>query len=90
MKQRISGKEAVLVAEDMAQRGPVRLLAPSELEEIVGAPAPSTASEQDRKAPPRVRKPLGRNDQCFAPTSDLEGHRKRLREAFDPDLRPFS
>ena len=82
MEPRISGKEATQVADDMAKRGPIRLLAPSELQEVAGAPATSAASEQDRKAPPRVRKPLPRNDQCFAPTSDLEGHRKRLREAF--------
>jgi hypothetical protein len=82
VEPRISGKDATRVADDMAKRGPIRLLAPSELQEVAGAPARSAASEQDRKAPPRVRKPLARNDQCFAPTSDLEGHRKRLREAF--------
>jgi hypothetical protein len=36
----------------------------------------SDGTEQDRKAPPRVRKPLPRNDQCLAPTPDLESHRK--------------
>jgi hypothetical protein len=34
------------------------------------------------KAPPRLRKPSPLNDQCLAPTGDLEGHRARLREAF--------
>ena len=43
-------------------------------------------SELDRKVPPRVRKPLPRNDQWKAPTPDLEGHRKRLREAFGNTL----
>ena len=47
---------------------------------------PSPGSELDRKAPPRVRKPLPRNDQWKAPTSDLEGHRKRLREALGNTL----
>src|SRR3984893_14314087 len=43
-------------------------------------------SELDRKMPPRVRKPLPRNDQWKAPTPDLEGHRKRLREALGNTL----
>jgi hypothetical protein len=79
MKRRISGKDATQVAEDMAKRGPIRRLARTEIQEVAGVPALSAASEQDRRAPPRVRKPLARNDQCFAPTSDFEGHRKRLR-----------
>jgi hypothetical protein len=36
--------------------------------------------------PPRVRKPLPRNDQWKAPTPDLEGHRKSLREALGNTL----
>jgi hypothetical protein len=82
MKTRISGKEAVQVAEDMAKPGPIRVVAASEAQEAPGALVPSAGSELDRKAPPRVRKPLPRNDQCLAPTPDLESHRKRLREAF--------
>src|SRR5437763_4798510 len=39
-----------------------------------------------RKAPPRVRKPSPHNDQCFAPSGDLESHRARLREAFGNTL----
>jgi hypothetical protein len=34
MKHRISGKEATRVAEDMTKRGPIPLLAPSELQEV--------------------------------------------------------
>jgi hypothetical protein len=34
----------------------------------------------------RTRKPLPRNDQWKAPTPDLEGHRKRLREALGNTL----
>jgi hypothetical protein len=49
-------------------------------------PVPSPGSELDRKAPPRVRKPLPRNDQWKAPTPDLEGHRQRLREALGNTL----
>ena len=39
-------------------------------------------AEGPRRAPPRLRKPSPLNDQCLAPTADLEGHRARLREAF--------
>jgi hypothetical protein len=81
MKTRIAGKEAVRVAEDMAKPGPIRVVEPREVQEAPGALVPSPGSELDRKMPPRVRKPLPRNDQWKAPTPDLEGHRKRLREA---------
>src|SRR4249919_899332 len=79
-QQRISGKEAARVAEDMAKPGPIRVVAASEAQEAPGALVSSPGSELDRKAPPRVRKPLPRNDQWKAPTPDLEGHRKRLRD----------
>jgi hypothetical protein len=86
MKTRISGKEAVQVAEDMAKPGPIRVVEPREVQEAPGALVPSAGSELDRKVPPRVRKPLPRNDQWKAPTPDLEGHRQRLREAFGNTL----
>src|SRR3981081_1703134 len=85
-QQRISGKEAARVAEDMAKPGPVRVVAASEAQEAPGALVPSPGSELDRKMPPRVRKLLPRNDQWKAPTPDLEGHRKRLREALGNTL----
>jgi len=86
MKTEISGKEAARVAEDMAKPGPIRVVDLSEAQEAPGALVPSPGSELDRKAPPRVRKPLPRNDQWKAPTPDLEGHRKRLREALGNTL----
>jgi hypothetical protein len=86
MKTRISGKEAARVAEDMAKPGPIRVVEPREVQEAAGALVPSAGSELDRKVPPRVRKPLPRNDQWKAPTPDLEGHRKRLREALGNTL----
>jgi hypothetical protein len=55
-------------------------------QEPPGALVPSDGLEQERKAPPRVRKPSPLNDQCLAPTPDLESHRKRLREAFGNTL----
>ena len=48
-------------------------------------PAPvdgSGAADGQRRAPPRVRKPSPNNNQCLAPTADLEGYRAQLREAF--------
>ena len=57
-QQRISGKEAVQVAEDMAKPGPICMVDPSESQEAPGALVPSPGSELDRKTPPRVRKPL--------------------------------
>jgi hypothetical protein len=89
MKTRISGKEAARVAEDMAKPGPIRVIeavSASEAQEAPGALVPSPGSELDRKVPPRVRKPLPRNDQWKPPTPDLEGHRQRLREAFGNTL----
>src|SRR6202030_1232837 len=64
----------------------ITLAVPRSTQEAPGALVPSPGSELDRKAPPRVRKPLPRNDQWKAPTPDLEGHRQRLREAFGNTL----
>ena len=52
-QQRISGKEAARVAEDMAKPGPIRVVAASEAQEAPGALVPSPGSELDRKMPPR-------------------------------------
>jgi hypothetical protein len=57
-QQRISGKEAVRVAEDMAKSGPMRVVevvSASEAQEAPGALVSSPGSELDRKMPPRVR-----------------------------------
>ena len=82
MKSRISGKEAAYGARESLKRRPIRLLAPEGVEEPSGALVPSELSEHPRQAPPRVLKPSALNDQCVAPTPDLESHRKRLHEAF--------
>jgi hypothetical protein len=81
-KSRISGKDATYVAREALKRRPIRLMAPEGVEEPPGALVPSDGLEQGQQAPPRVRKPSPLNDQCLAPTPDLESHRKRLREAF--------
>jgi stress-induced morphogen len=69
-------------AEGPIVRRPIRLLAPNVAQEPPGALVPSGGPDKERKAPPRVRKPSPLHNQCLAPTSDLESHRKRLREAF--------
>ena len=67
-QQRISAKEAVRVAEDMAKPGPIRVVAASEpvaaseAQEAPGALVPSPGSELDRKMPPRVERGVVRND----------------------------
>ena len=71
-QQRISGKEAARVAEDMAKPGPIRVVAASEAQEAPGALVPSPGSELDRKMPPRVRKPLPRN---WGAVADQGGYR---------------
>ena len=80
-KSRISGKDATYVAREALKRRPIPLLASEGVEQPPGALVPSGGLE-GRQAPPRVRKPSPLNDQCVAPTPDLESHRKRLREAF--------
>ena len=86
MKSRISGKEAVYIARESLKRRPIKLMAPEGGEELPSALVPSEGAEQARNAPPRVLKPSPLNDQCVAPTRDLESHRERLREAFGNTL----
>jgi len=89
-KPRISGKEATQVAMVAGKYPPVQITAPDELPQSPG-PDQTTpnlptvvngSGDAERNAPPRVRKPSPHNNQCLAPTADLEGFRGRLREAF--------
>jgi hypothetical protein len=96
MKHRISGKDATYVAMEAAKRGPIRVeLSPEDNKRAIetqaapSVPAPSDdleVNDKRPKAPPRVLKPSPRHDSCLAPTPDLEGHRKGLREAFGNTL----
>jgi len=91
-KSRISGKQATYVALAACQYPPVRIDAPNDPAQSPEAaqttpnlPAPADGmggGDNQRKAPPRVRKPSPTNNQYLAPTADLEGFRGRLREAF--------
>jgi hypothetical protein len=100
MRRHISGREAAKMAIESNGRGPVPIkslpaddaasvttmtadattLAPVHTASAVSEP------RTQRKRPPRVRKPSPHNDQCLAPTADLEGHRAALRQAFGDTL----
>ena len=83
------------MAIESDKRGPVKLEplpadgAASAASMTTGSAAPVPAAPRasaPRKAPPRVRKPSRNNDQCVAPTPDLEAHRGALRQAFGNTL----
>jgi hypothetical protein len=84
VKERITGKQATYVALEADKRKPVRLEAATENQEPPSSALvpPRGHVGQERKAPPRVRKPSPHHDQCLAPTTDFEKHRKCLRETF--------
>jgi hypothetical protein len=91
-KSRISGKEAAYLAMEAAKYPPVHIsesdnsahgLDEAEVTENLPVPVKDTPDNSERrKAPPRVRKPSAIHDQYLAPTTDLDGYRARLREAF--------
>ena len=91
-----SGKQATYVAMAASKYPPVRIDAPNDPAQSPEAtqttpnlPAPADGmgdGDNQRKAPPRVRKPSPTNNQYLAPTADLEGFRGRLREAFGRGL----
>jgi len=95
MRRHISGLEATRIAIESDKRRPVKIEplpadgAASAPSMTTGSAAPAPAIPQAnalRKAPPRVRKPSRNNDQCVAPTPDLEAHRGALRLAFGNTL----
>jgi hypothetical protein len=93
-EHRISGKIAARLAEEAARNyPPVKIESPGNAagsaEDAAAAPtaqlparADAARSENRRNPPPRVRKPSPIHHQYLAPTSDIEGYRARLREAF--------
>ena len=83
----IQGLQAALLADDHAQRTPVRLL-PSQAgdaQQLVGARSPS-ADQLAKKAPPRLKKPSRQSDVVVAPTAELEEHKAALRNVFGETL----
>jgi len=84
MKTRIDGRQATYLELEGAKRKPVQLQAATENQEPPSSrllPPRQNGAEQ-RKAPPRVRKPSATADRCVAATTDLEKHRNSLRETF--------
>jgi hypothetical protein len=86
MTRQINGAEAVRIAMEATDRRPIPVESPDGSNPVVtSASVRSNELEErptGRSPPPRVRKPSPHHDKCLAPTSDLEGHRARLREAF--------
>ena len=89
MKARISGKDATNAALEAQKYGPIAIgpaeqAAPNEgISDKAHVPAvEGRNSAETRRAPPRVRKPSPQNDQYLAPTSEVEGYRARLQQAF--------
>jgi hypothetical protein len=95
LRKHINGGDAARIAVESNERDPVQI-EPLPADDAAGAPTATTGATAPipvgsgsisqptagRKRPPRLRKPIPRNDQCFAPTADLEGHRAALRQAF--------
>jgi hypothetical protein len=77
MKSRIRGGDAARAAVETTERLPVTLQAT----DLVGPFQPVLEADQ-RKKPPRVRKPSPRHDLIYATTADLETHRAVLRTTF--------
>jgi hypothetical protein len=100
MRIHIRGRDAANMAVESNSRGPVTIepLPADDAASVAGTTTDATASVPvstasvvpepgaQRKKPPRVRKPFQHNDQCLAPTKDLEGHRAALRQAFGDTL----
>jgi hypothetical protein len=99
-RKHIDGSDAVRMAVESNERDPVQIeplpaddaacVPVATVGAMVRIPAGSGSDVSQpttgRKKPPRVRKPHPRNDQCLAPTTDLEGHRAALRQAFGNTL----
>jgi hypothetical protein len=84
-RNRIDGRKATYLALECAKRKPVHLQPATENQKPPSSPLlPPRHNEggEQRKAPPRLRKPDAGADRCVAPTTDLETHRKGLRETF--------
>ena len=90
MKPRISGKDATNVALEAQKYGPIAVTAAEQLAPTEGIPDKAQVPAADanpnkterRPPPPRVCKPSPQHDRYLAPTTDFEGHRTRLRQAF--------
>jgi hypothetical protein len=82
-RRHITGLEAVRLADDHADREPVKLL--SSVQQLVGTHSPS-ADQLAKKGPPRLKKTSRQSDVLVAPTAELEEHRAALRAVFGETL----
>jgi hypothetical protein len=82
----IAGREATRLANEAAQRKPVRIMASTSEggDQLVQAKSPPTARVA-KVAPPRVKRPSKQSDQVLAP-AELGAHKAALREVFGETL----
>ena len=94
IEKHIRGREATYVAIENDKRRPIALELPPTGTTLPASeatvPATLESGATSRTAPPRVRKPSRQNDQVYAPTEDLEGHRAALRSVFGTMSEEFS
>jgi hypothetical protein len=99
-RKHIRGRDAARMAEENNERHPI-VIEPLPTDDVANVPAAPTdatgpvavgtgtaiaKAPTHQKRPARVRKPSPHNDQCLAPTANLEGHRAALRQAFGNTL----
>jgi hypothetical protein len=86
-RRHITGLEAARLADDHADREPLRLLSSEsgDAKQLVGARSPS-ANQLAKKAPPRLKKPSRHGDVVVAPTAELEQHKAAFRGVFGETL----
>src|SRR5258705_2686528 len=82
----IEGRDATRLANELAQRQPVRISGCTATggKELVETSSPPTHPVA-KKAPPRVKKPSRHNDLVLAP-AELEPHKAALRDVFGETL----
>ena len=94
IEKHIRGREATYVAIENDKRRPIALELPTTGTTLPASeatvPAALKSGATSRTAPPRVRKSSRQNDQVYAPTEDLEGHRAALRSVFGTMSEEFS
>lgn len=88
---RIDGRLAMYLALENAKRKPVELQPATENQEpprsrLLPASENTYENKRERRKPPRVRKPSRSRDECVAPTTDFDEHRRSLRETFGNTL----
>ena len=81
-----TSKDLRRLANDHAQRPPVRLLSSRSGEKQLVGPRCPSADQLVKKAPPRLNKPSRHGDVVAAPTAELEQHKAAFRDVFGQTL----